>query len=1191
MSVSIAETARLAALRSFRVLDTDPEPGFDQITGLAAQLFDAPIALVSLVDDHRQWFKARIGLEPCSTSRELAFCAHAIELGPQAIMVVPDASRDPRFRQSVLVTGAPNIRFYAGAVLTDREGHNLGTLCVIDTKPRPRPSDAELAQLRALADLVVERLHAARLERAFAEQQRMLGLAEAISGVGRFRYEVHGGRVTWSDEVYRLYGVDPAGFDPGAVDLLSFHPLEDQAELREAFANALATASGYDLDVRILRPDSTMRRAVVRSAAELDERGRLTALFGVIQDVTEQQEAIEKIRRSKSLYKLLTENIGDVVTRIAFDGSSSYISPAIQRLLGYSREDMVGLPAHAFVHPADRAEILGIFQAMAAGREDAVLQHRALHHDGHEVWVESRFHLVRDALGAPSAMVVVIRDIAERRTLEAHLRASEARVGRIIADAYQAIVTIDEAGLVTDWNRFAEVTFGWSAQEAVGQSLARLIVPEAQQGAHSEGMQRFLKTGVGVVLDRRIEVPARRKSGETFPIELAISATQGPAGWQFTALMHDISERTAQLELFETSFHYAAIGMALVAPDGGFVKINGAFCQLIGYEEAEILSLDFQTITHSDDLEADLALLQRLVAGEITSYAIDKRYIRKDGQIVWVSLTASAMREADGSVRHFIGQVQDLTARIEAQEALEQQTLSLAAMATQLSSAKDAAEAANQAKSDFLANMSHELRTPLTGVIGFSRLLAESANLTEEDRHRVGIVREGGESLNTLINDLLDFSKLEAGAVELEARPFLVCDLVSEALAMVEPRAAEKGLRLTLTGDDAGVLIGDKFRLRQVLLNFLSNAIKFTAVGVIVVDVRCLAMDKGRQAVRISVRDNGIGISSEKQAALFKRFSQADSTISRTYGGTGLGLAISRELIELMGGATGCDSDEGEGATFWLELALPVGVQAAIQTAQPVARVFYPGRLVLVVDDVAINRELCRVLLEQLGCEVILAEDGQAAINAVRAEPVDLVLMDVHMPVMGGIAATRTLRAEGYLQLPILALTASGGAHQIASCLEAGMQGHLLKPLSPDLLAKALAQAFDGAEEAVSQAEASEPSLADELSACAAFETAMGAATLTFVAMLQDQLLELLVTDDVETLRCEAHRIAGSAGTVGMVRLTAAALSLEASCMPEADTTKALKTARAALTTARSALAIWRARLEDAITKPESETQ
>lgn len=1170
------EAERLAALRSFRVMDTPAEPTFDQIVELVADLFEVPIALVSLVDDQRQWFKAKHGLDACSTPRSQAFCAYALELEPHGVMVVEDPTTDPRFADNPLVTGPPFIRFYAGALLTDQDGANLGTLCVIDTKRRRRPTEAELKRLRLLADLVMDQLEHGRTTAALAEQQRIVGLAEAMSGVGAWRYEVETRHVTWSHEVYRIYGVEPGRFDPAQADLLAFHPEKDREVVQAAFDKALLDGEGFELEVRVRRPDGDLRHVRFRAAAERDEGERLLALFGVMQDVTEQYNALNGVRRSQARYKLLADNMADVITRIGLDGSSSYISPAVERLLGYTPSEMAGRPAQDFVYEADRPELMALFGEMAAGRDDATLQHRAVHKDGRLIWVESRFRLLRDAAGRPREMVTVIRDISQRKVLEAQLEASEARARKVIADAYQAIITVDEEGLITGWNRFAEVTFGWSADEALGASLIDLIVPP-EAAERTAAFARELRVQEGVPLDRRIEMDARRKNGETFPVEVALSAAEGPDGWQYTALMHDITERRAQMEVFETAFHYASIGMALVSTGGAFIKANEAFSEIVGYTEAEILELDFQRITHPEDLDADLALLERLIAGDIPSYAMDKRYLRKNGDVVWVNLSVSLVRAPDGRPRHFIAQVQDLTARVEAQEALEQQTLELAAMTTQLSAAKDAAEAANRAKGEFLANMSHELRTPLNGVIGYSRLLAESPDLSEEDRHRARLVRGAGEALNTLINDVLDFSKLEAGAVELEERPFAFNDLVSEALAMVEPQAVQKGLRLELTGDDPGVLVGDRYRLRQVLLNLLSNAVKFTAEGTVTVKVMS-RQSRERVGVRVEVIDQGIGIAPEKIGALFKRFTQADTTVTRTFGGTGLGLAISRELIELMGGEIGVSSELGQGSNFWFRVDMPRGELLIAHEKAAGGRAMFPGRKVLVVDDVALNRDLCEVLLRQHGCDPHLVSDGEAAVAAVKSDAYDLVLMDVHMPGMDGLAATEAIREAGFATLPILALTASGAPEQVQACLDAVMDGHLLKPLSGQDLEQALARAFEATPRGTDEARRPEPTGND---AQRAFEESVGLeAALHFVKMAQEQLTGRFENNDPEVLRGEAHKIAGSAGLLGLDELGAAAVALEDACRGGDRLDEPLARARHALRDAKAVLAAWRDRLE-----------
>jgi|GEM_PF-117528 len=1189
------ELERLAALHALRILDTAPEPAFDQITALAARLFATPIALVTLIDDRRQWFKSKVGLDVCETTREEAFCSHALALPPRGVMVVENALDDPRFVDNPFVTGEAHIRFYAGALLTDRDGYNLGTLCVIDTEPRERPTPEALEELKALAGMVVERLEHIRDVRSLAEQKRMLTLTEAISGVGQWRYDIRTNRVEWSNEVFRIHGVEPGTFDPNAGDRLQFYHPDDRPTVSSTVAVVLATRGGFEHELRIVRPDGAVRQVLVRATTELDDAGQVVALFGVIQDVTDRREALESVRRSQSRYKLLADNMADVVTRIALDGSSSYISPAIKALLDYTPREMAGRSADSFVYEPDRPIILDAFAQMAAGREEIAVQHRAAHRDGHPVWVETRFRLIRDEAGQPAEMVAVIRDISEQKSLEAHLQASEARARRVIADARQAIVTIDEHDRVTDWNRLAETIFGWTAAEALGAPLTELIIPPDHRAAHEAGMHRFLKTHKGAVLDRRIEMPARRKSGEIFPVELSINAIDGPDGWQFTAMMQDITERKAQMELFENAFHHASIGMALVTPDGRFSKVNDAFCGIVDYPEAEVLELRFQDITHPDDLDLDLHHRDRLLAGEIVSYTMDKRYIRGDGTPVWVNLSVSLVREPDGQPLHFIAQAQDLTARVEAQEALEQQAQVLAAMATQLADARDAAEAANNAKAEFLANMSHELRTPLNGVIGFSRLLAQSPDLSAEDRRRVLLVRGAGEALNGLINDVLDFSKLEARAVELEARPFSVGDMVSEALSMVEPQAADRRVRLGMTGDHGDVVIGDKYRLRQVLLNLLSNAVKFTEDGTVTVDLEVIELGEATVGLKVRVIDQGVGIPADKIGMLFKRFSQADGAITRTFGGTGLGLAISRELIELMGGDIGVESTPGEGSTFWFEVVLQRGILPVGHEKAAGGRAMFPGKRVLVCDDVALNRELCQIMVEQHGCGVDLASDGAEAVAAVLAQPYDLVLMDVHMPTMDGLAATAAIRTAGFDRLPILALSASGTPQQIEACLAAGMNGHLLKPLAPADLERALVTAFTASAPASGRAEPVARSGEDDAGAVdadreaqLAFEESMGPeATLKFVTMLQGQLEGRFTASSREALIAEAHKTAGSAGLLGLHRLGNAASRLEACGVDGDDFEAALAGLRHTAAEARDDLSTWAARLERGLAETE----
>ncbi|KQW80785.1 hypothetical protein ASC65_12475 [Brevundimonas sp. Root1279] len=422
----VAEQLRLNALHDLAILDTPPEPRFDRVTRLAAGLFNVPTALVTLIDGDRQWFKSTHGMDLTETRREDAICSHAIQLPPASVMVVPDASRDPRFADNPHVVGAGGVRFYAGAVLTTAAGHNLGTLCLIDTSPRYDFNEGDQARLRELADLVAEQLELSGERRAAEEEHRLLALAETVSHVGHWRWRLDTGAVIWSDEVYRIYGLDPAT-PLKRESWLGVAADEDRAE-REAFIERVfKDGSSEEFETTIQRPDGTRRRVLVSGLRQVDKHGRAAAIFGVVQDVTERHQALEHLRRSEARYRLVANHMGDVVTRLKLDGRSSYISPAVTGLLGFTPEEMAGRPAQAFLHPDDQGELLNTFARLAGGERRAILQHRAMHKDGHEVWVETTFQTVLDPDGRPVEVIAVIRDVSERRRLEQDLREARDR--------------------------------------------------------------------------------------------------------------------------------------------------------------------------------------------------------------------------------------------------------------------------------------------------------------------------------------------------------------------------------------------------------------------------------------------------------------------------------------------------------------------------------------------------------------------------------------------------------------------------------------------------------------------------------------------------------------------------------------------------------------------------------------------
>lgn len=542
------------------------------------------------------------------------------------------------------------------------------------------------------------------------------------------------------------------------------------------------------------------------------------------------------------------------------------------------------------------------------------------------------------------------------------------------------------------------------------------------------------------------------KQSEQSLIEAKNSVEQQVA--ERTAALQESEERLRSQEIrLKSILEGTHVGTWEWNVQTGETVFNERWAEIIGYTLAELEPVSIETwmkCTHPDELKKSAELMESHFAGELEFYDCEVRMLHRDGHWVWVHDRGRvASWSDDGKPLLMAGTHQDITLRKELEQSLIE--------------AKEMAEAANQAKSDFLANMSHEIRTPMNGVIGMAQLL-RFTELTSEQQEYLVSIETSADNLLSLINDILDLSKIESGKVELEFTDFSLRKALQDIIITQKARIFEKGLQIKqdIAADLPELVNGDQLRVKQVFINLLGNAIKFTERGTITIAAAILERESNRALIRITVSDTGIGMSQETLQKIFDPFAQADSSTTRRFGGTGLGLSICRKLAELMGGAITVESTPGSGSSFHLDLSFTCSASKAIRPdgAAPLSTIHKPERplTILIAEDNQINQRTLEMILLKTGHQPVCADNGQKALERWHNGGVDVILMDIQMPVMNGLEALEQIRIEEAAtgkHTAVIALTADALKGTEEKLIKAGFDGYLTKPVKiMDLLNK-----------------------------------------------------------------------------------------------------------------------------------------
>ena len=950
-------------------------------------------------------------------------------------------------------------------------------------------SEMENPKFCFISEEITERV---RDQEALRVSESRLEEAQRLAHLGSWTWDLSTQELTWSDELCRIYGVEPGFHKATYEDFLSrLHP-DDRDHVQNLVGQAMSDLQPFSHESRILRPDGQTRVIFDQAEVLVDGQGRSTSMAGACLDITERKRAEQALRQGEHEQRQLAERLtaAQTIGRVGSwetDLSNLEVVWSEQTHQIFGTDPDTFKPNHSvflnLIHPEDRDAVDLAFRDSLHQDVSRAIEHRISTRDGRAKVVEERWRVFRDDQGQPTRAVGTCQDITERKQAEQtqqalHLISEAAHSAVTLLDLFRQIHEII-GGLLPAPNFFValyderkdELTFPYFVDERDTAPVPRKLNDGTLTG-------QVIRTGKALLLTREagvespdqllpvvgtdsmdwIGVPLKSRLHTIGALVLQSYSGEVIYTGRDKALLEFVSgqvavaieRKQAEQELREQNDLYEMVQRATsdviwvrdFATDtmGWSDTITATF----GYPLTEVPSTRQWWIDaiHPEDRDQVLDCIRDTINEGGSVWSDEYRFRHLDGSYTRVLDRGYVVRDEAGKVTRMVGAMSDLSQRIRAEEA----------------------QAANQAKSDFLATMTHELRTPMIGMLGMVEILSHS-QLDADQRFALGTIQSSARSLLGIIGGILDFSKIEAGKLELEPQVVSLRRIVAEEFASYSGAAFNKGLRMTseIAPGIAEAHMADPVRFREILANFLSNALKFTHEGTVGLSTELLDSGKESQTLAFRVWDTGIGVSAENQARLFQPFVQAESTTTRRFGGTGLGLSICLRLAQMMGGRITMDSEEGKGTTMSFIATFPLADPAILTSAaqvgiwepmEPPARevALAAGCLVLLAEDHATNRQVLTRQLQLAGYQVDTAEDGQLALEAWKEHHYGLVLTDIHMPRMDGYQlASEIRRAEalaGRVRIPVLALTANALEGELDRCLAAGMDDCIIKPVS-----------------------------------------------------------------------------------------------------------------------------------------------